>query len=290
MHIHTFSIVAYCADEAAWGVAVASKFPAVGAVVPWTQAGAGAVATQSYAKMGFGPDGLCLMSQGESANDALRALLDADPQRETRQVALVDARGGVAAHTGSECHNWAGHRLGDGFSAQGNLLAGEAVIDAMATAYTRADGELADRLVTALRAGEYAGGDRRGKQSAAVQVARPNGGYGKDTDRYLDLRVDDHAEPVERLMELVQMHHLYFQPPKPEDAVLIEGDVARELQAMMIKRGFMTGQVNGEWDEVCQQVFRMLIGNENLEMRWSLEANRNTIDRVALDYLRERFG
>ena len=290
MRIHTYSIVAYCAAEMAWGVAVASKFPAVGAVVPWTRAGAGAVATQSYAKMGFGPDGLDLMSGGETAKEALRALLEADPQRETRQVALVDAQGGVAAHTGSECHNWAGHRLGDGFSVQGNLLAGEAVIDAMATAFKRGNGELADRLVTALRAGEYAGGDRRGKQSAAVQVARPNGGYGKDTDRYLDLRVDDHAEPVERLIELVQMHHLYFQPPKPEDAVLIEGDVARELQAMMIARGYMTGEVNGEWDEVCQQVFRMLIGSENLEMRWSLEANRNTIDRLALDYLRERFG
>ncbi len=290
MQIHTFSIVAYCRTESAWGVAVASKFPAVGAVVPWTRAGAGAVATQSYAKMGFGPDGLALMNQGESADDVLHALLAADPQRETRQVALVDVKGGVAAHTGGECHNWAGHKLGDGFSVQGNLLAGEAVIDAMATAFTRSNGELADRLVTALRAGEYAGGDRRGKQSAAVQVARPNGGYGKDTDRYLDLRVDDHAEPVDRLIELVQMHHLYFQPPNPEDAVLIEGDVARELQAIMIARGYMTGEVNGEWDEVCQQVFRMLIGNENLEMRWSLESNRNSIDRVALDYLRERFG
>ena len=290
MPIHTFSIVAYSESEESWGVAVASKFPAVGAVVPWARAGAGAVATQSYAKLGFGPDGLDLMGGGMSAGEALEKLLVDDPQRESRQVGLVDARGGVAAHTGADCHNWAGHRLGDGFSVQGNLLAGEAVIDAMATAFMRADGELADRLATALRAGEYAGGDRRGKQSAAVHVVKPNGGYGNDTDRYLDLRVDDHEEPVARLIELVQMHHLYFQPPKPENALRIEGDIARELQAMMIGQGYMTGQVNGEWDEVCQQVFQMLIGNENLEMRWSLDKNRQSIDRLALDYLRERFG
>ncbi|MCY4146607.1 MAG: DUF1028 domain-containing protein, partial [Chloroflexi bacterium] len=216
--------------------------------------------------------------------------LDADEMRERRREALVDARGCVAAHTGADCHHWAGHRLGDGFSVQGNLLAGEAVIDAMATAFMRCEGELADRLVTALRAGESAGGDRRGKQSAAVQVVRPNSGYGEDTDRYLDLRVDDHAEPVARLGELVQMHHLYFQPPKPEDALPIAGDIARELQAMMIQQGYMTGAVNGVWDEVCQQVFALLIGNENLEMRWSLKKNRNVIDRMALNYLRERFG
>ncbi|MCY4466042.1 MAG: DUF1028 domain-containing protein [Chloroflexi bacterium] len=290
MRIHTFSIVAYSESEASWGVAVASKFPAVGAVVPWARADVGAVATQSYAKMGFGPDGLALMQGGAAAGEALQSLLDADPMRASRQVALVDAQGRVAAHTGADCHNWAGHRLGDGFSVQGNLLTGEAVIDAMATAFMRSEGELADRLVTALRAGEYAGGDRRGKQSAAVQVVRPNGGYGQDTDRYLDLRVDDHAEPVARLGELVQMHHLYFQPPKPEDAVRIDGDIARELQAMMIGQGYMTGEINGVWDEVCQQVFAMLIGNENLEMRWSLKKNRGAVDRVALDYLRERFG
>ncbi len=290
MKIQTFSIVAHCPDEEAWGVAVASKFPAVGAVVPWARAGAGAVATQSYAKIGFGPDGLALMGEGLSAADALSRLLEADEGRETRQVALVDARGGVAAHTGSECHDWAGHLLGEGFSAQGNLLAGVAVVDAMAAGFRRAEGELADRLVKALRAGERAGGDKRGKQSAAVLVTRPNGGYGGDNDRYLDLRVDDAAEPVADLIALVKLHHLHFQPPRPEDRLRIDEDIARELQAMMIEQGYMTGEVNGDWDEVCQQVFHMLIGNENLEMRWTPEANRHSIDRVALEYLRQRFG
>lgn len=290
MSIHTFSIVAYCAEEEAWGVAVASKFPAVGAVVPWTRARAGAVATQSYAKLGFGPDGLALMSDGLSAADALSRLLGADEERETRQVALVDAQGGAAAHTGSACHDWAGHKTGDGFSVQGNLLAGEAVIEAMAAGYLRAEGELADRLLSALRAGENAGGDKRGKQSAAVQVACPQGGYGGDNDRYLDLRVDDAAEPVADLMALVRLHHLYFQPPRAEDAIRIDEAIARELQTIMIKQGYMTGEINGVWDEVCLQVFRMLIGNENLEMRWTPEKNRHSIDRVALEYLRQRFG
>ncbi len=290
MSIHTFSIVAHCAEEKAWGVAVASKFPAVGAVVPWAQAEVGAVATQSYAKLSFGPDGLALMSEGLSAADALSRLLREDAERETRQVALVDAQGRVAVHTGSECLAWAGHQIGDGFSVQGNLLAGEAVIEAMATGFLRADGELADRLTAALRAGEKAGGDKRGKQSAAVQVLRPNGGYGGDNDRYLDLRVDDAEAPVADLIKLLGLHHLYFQPPRAEDAIWIDEAIARELQAIMIKQGYMTGEINGVWDEVCLPVFRLLIGNENLEMRWTPEKNRNSIDRVALEYLRQRFG
>lgn len=290
MAVCTFSIVAHCQDEGAWGVAVASKFPAVGALVPWARAGVGAVATQAYAKFGFGPVGLRLMGEGMNAEAALGHLLAEDPGAASRQVALVDGNGGVAAHTGADCHAWAGHKPGAGFSVQGNLLAGEAVLDAMANGYRQSQGELADRLVAALRAGEYAGGDRRGRQSAAVLVARHNGGYGGDNDRYLDLRVDDHEQPVGRLLELVDMHHLYFQPAKAEDLIRIDSDIASELQAILIEQGYMTGQVNGDWDEVCQQVFFLLIGNENLEMRWNPQRNRQSIDRVVLDYLRERFG
>lgn len=290
MRINTFSIVAHCPEEAAWGVAVASKFPAVGAVVPWAEAEVGAVATQSYAKLPFGPDGLALMRAGATASDALRQLLAADAGRETRQVALVDSAGRVAAHTGAECHDWAGHKAGAGFSVQGNLLAGAAVLDAMAQRYLSAEGELADRLAAALTAGEGAGGDRRGKQSAAVLVVRPDGGYGNDNDRYLDLRVDDAEEPLPQLTALLKLHHLYFQPPDPADSLPIDEAIARELQTMLISQGYLTGQSNGVWDEVCQQAFWLLIGNENLEMRWTPAANRHDIDRVALDYLRERFG
>jgi len=289
MNINTFSIVAYSADENAWGIAVSSKFPAVGAVVPYAQAGVGAVATQAFAKLGYGPDGLRLMAEGKSASETLHLLLQDDDLRENRQVGLVDAQGNAVAHTGTLCHDWAGHKVGDGFTVQGNLLTGENVVESMAKAFVTADGELADRLVSALRAGEIAGGDRRGKQSAAVQVVRPNGGYGGDTDRYLDLRVDDHIDPVKRLEELVDMHHLYFQPPNKADAIKIDVDIARELQAMMVKHEYMSGPINGVWDEVCQQAFWILIANENLEMRWTRE-NSNAIDRVALDYLRERLG
>ena len=290
MNINTFSIVAYSEDEAAWGVAVASKFPAVGAVVPWARAGAGAVATQSYAKIGYGPDGLDLLEKGASASETLGSLLAADENTSVRQVAMVDAQGQVAAHTGSDCHDWAGHKTGNGFSVQGNLLAGEGVIEAMASAFVTSEGEMADRLVRALRAGEVAGGDRRGKQSAAVHVVRVNGGYGNDNDRYLDLRVDDAQEPVLALMDLVQLHHLYYQSAKTEDLLPIDDAIARELQTVLIAQGFMTGEINGVWDEVCQQVFWMLIGNENLEMRWTLEKNRHSIDRVVLEYLRKRYG
>ncbi len=290
MKINTFSIVAYSEDEAAWGVAVASKFPAVGAVVPWARADAGAVATQSYSKIGYGPDGLDLLEKGASAPEVLSSLLVADENASVRQVAMVDAQGQVAAHTGGDCHDWAGHKTGNGYSVQGNLLADEGVIEAMASGFLTSEGELADRLVRALRAGEVAGGDRRGKQSAAVQVVRVNGGYGNDNDRYLDLRVDDAQEPVLALMDLVQLHHLYFQTAKAEDLLPIDDEIARELQTVLIAQGYMTGEINGVWDEVCQQVFWMLIGNENLEMRWTLEKNRRSIDRVVLEYLRKRYG
>lgn len=290
MDINTFSIVAHDAEENAWGVAVASKFPAVGAIVPWTKAEVGAIATQAHARLSYGRDGLQLMADGKSASETLQLLLENDEQSDSRQIGLIDVNGNVAAHTGTKCHAWAGHKLGKGFCVQGNLLAGENVIEAMAKAYVTASGELADRLVVALQAGERAGGDRRGKQSAAVQVMRPNGGYGKDTDRYLDLRVDDHQDPIKRLMELVDMHHLYFQSPQPQDTIRIDEDIAKELQAMMVKHDYMTGAINGVWDEVCQQAFWILIGNENLEMRWSINDNPQTVDKIALDYLRNRLG
>ena len=172
MEINTFSIVAYDPDEKAWGVAVASKFLASAAVVSWAQAGAGAVATQSYAKMSFGPDGLKMMAEGKSAQDTLDALLANDEGRESRQVGLVDAQGGVAAHTGSACHEWAGHLLGEGFTCQGNILTGEETLDAMAETFKSETGELADRLIAALRAGDLAGGDKRGKQSAGILVVQ----------------------------------------------------------------------------------------------------------------------
>ncbi|GAB4519444.1 MAG: DUF1028 domain-containing protein [Anaerolineae bacterium] len=283
----TFSIVAY--DGQDWGVAVASKFLAAAAVVSWAQAGAGAVATQALARVPNGLEGLALMAEGKSAQHALETLLAADPQRARRQVGLVDAQGGVAAHTGAECHEWAGHVLGEGFACQGNILTGQNVVGAMADAFRAAKGELADRLVVALMAGEAAGGDKRGKQSAGVLVVRTNGGYGGDNDRYLDLRVDDDENPMKKLKQMVDIHHLYFSAPKPEDQLTITPEIAAELQSILLKEGYFGGDANGQWDEMSKQAFWALVGNENLEERWNIETNPDRIDRVALDYLRARY-
>lgn len=290
VYLNTFSIVAYDAKEKAWGVAVASKFLAAGALVSWAQADVGAVATQAFAKVGFGQEGLRLMANGASAAEALAQLLAADPERESRQVALVDRQGRVAAHTGSTCFPWAGHVIGEGFSCQGNILEGELVVKAMANAYQSTRGELADRLVAALAAGERAGGDRRGKQAAAVLVVRPQGGYGGDTDRYVDLRVDDDEDPITKLRSLLEMHHLFFGAPKPEDQLAITREIALELQTMLIRNDYMQGDADGNWDELSKQAFWELVGSENLEERWQLDTHPDKIDRVALEYLRSRFG
>lgn len=286
----TYSIVAHDAEEQAWGVAVASKFLAVGSLVTWAQAGAGAVATQAFVRVSFGPDGLALLAQGKTAQETLDMLLEHDPKARTRQIGIVDAQGGTAAHTGSGCHEWAGHRMGAGFTCQGNILTGPETLEAMAGAFTSASGELADRLAAALMAGDTVGGDRRGKQSAAVLVVRPNGGYGGDTDRYLNLRVDDHPEPVRELARLVGIHHLFFGTPRPEDLLPVDQTIARELQRMLAAQGYTQRDPDGTWDDESKRAFWMLVGNENLEERWNVDGNPDVIDRVALEYLRERFG
>src|SRR5688572_29988198 len=202
----TFSIIACDLEEQAWGVAVASKFPAVGAVVPWAQAGVGAVATQSFANTSYGPRGLALMATGLSAEEALARLLEDDPERELRQIGLVDGHGRAATFSGSGCFAWAGGVAGDGYAVQGNILAGKRVVTALEKGFLKAKGDLAARLHTALLAGDRAGGDRRGRQSAAIYVVKPKGGYGGYNDRWLDYRVDDHEDPVPRLGELIELH------------------------------------------------------------------------------------
>ncbi len=216
LDVHTFSIVAYDPATGDLGVAVESKFFGVGSVVPWAKAGVGAVATQARVKVGFGPEGLRLMESGKSSRDTLEVLLASDPEREIRQLGLIDAQGRPAAHTGTECMAWAGHRIGPHFTVQGNLLAGEAVVTAMVEAYERAQKEegteLADWLLAALVAGQAAGGDRRGQQSAALLVVRANSGPSGDSDRYIDLRVEDHPEPITELARLRALHREFYAP------------------------------------------------------------------------------
>src|SRR5262249_47475090 len=184
--VSTFSIVAHDPDRKEWGVGVASKFLAVGAVVPWAKVDAGAVATQSYANTTYGPGGLEVLARGKSAADVIGALTENDRQKDVRQVGVVDAAGNAANFTGPKCMPWAGARSGKHYTCQGNLLAGEQVVTAMATAFEEAKGPLAWRILAALEAGDKAGGDKRGKQSAALLVVRDRGGYGGFDDRAVD--------------------------------------------------------------------------------------------------------
>jgi uncharacterized Ntn-hydrolase superfamily protein len=201
--VATFSIVACDPEKKEWGVAVASKYLAVGAVVPWARAGVGAVATQSYPNMSYGPRGLELMAAGKSAADAIKEVTEPDPSRDLRQVGMVDAKGEPATFTGAKCLAWAGGKTGKNYTCQGNLLAGEGVVNAMAEAFEGAQGPLAWRLMTALEAGDKAGGDKRGRQSAAILVVREKSGPDRESDRYLDFRVDDHEAPIPELARVL---------------------------------------------------------------------------------------
>jgi uncharacterized Ntn-hydrolase superfamily protein len=261
----TFSIVATDPERGDWGVAVASRFPCVGAVVPWARSGAGAVATQSWANTSFGPDGLALMEGGASAADAMDRLLSSDDGREDRQVGLVDAAGGAATFTGARCMSWAGGVTGPRFAAQGNILVGEAVVDELARAFTATDGDLCDRLLAALIAGDTAGGDRRGRQSAALLVVRDRGGYEGRNDRYIDLRVDDHVDPI---VELARLFSVW------DDTMLIRNDplidatpeLVMDLQRRLASLGY-AGEATGVYDTATREAIAAWAGEYNLEGR-----------------------
>ena len=287
--INTFSIVAYDPGRDEWGVAVQSKFLAAAAVVSWARAKAGAVATQSYAKVSYGFRGLDLMENDLSAEDTIKALTQDDGQKDLRQVGVVDRNGNAAAFTGEKCNEWAGHQVGKGYACQGNILI-PGTIEAMAARFEEVrggDGELADWLVLALEAGQEAGGDKRGRQAAGVLVVRDKGGYGGDNDRYLDLRVDDHPYPILKLKQLVENHHLYFGDVNPDDLVPLK-DVARELQEIMVKTRHYKGELNGAVNEATLSALRNLVGEENLEERWT--GDDKVIDHKVIEYLRGKFS
>jgi len=277
----TFSIVACDLDETAWGVAVASKFPAVGAVVPWAQAEAGAVATQSFANTSYGPRGLELMGRGISAEETLARLLQDDKDRELRQVGLVDAKGNAITYTGDGCFPWAGGLSGEGYAIQGNILKSSNVIPAMEKAFLNTKGGLPKRLQAALLAGDRAGGDKRGRQSAAIYVAKPNGGYGGFVDRWIDYRVDDHDDPVQRLGELLEMQNLYFGKSPENERVALKGKPLDQLTDILMREGYLKKGRN------FVKAFHELIGNENFEERADPEAT--WIDKPVLKYLVKKF-
>lgn len=280
----TFSIVACDLDASPspeWGIAVASKFLAVGSVVPWARAGTGAIATQAMANLTYAADGLDLLVQGHDANAVVANLTSRDEGRKDRQLGVVDARGGSASFTGESCFEWAGGVTGEGFCCQGNILAGPEAVDDMAGAFRASQGELAARLLTALQAGDAAGGDRRGRQSAALLVVREGGGYDGGNDISVDLRVDDHIDPVPELRRIFKIHRLLM--PRPDDLDFLEPDAAlvAELRSLLGVPG------NNAYDDELKRALFAFVGTENLEERWSDEPK---IERGVLDYLRRLKG
>jgi uncharacterized Ntn-hydrolase superfamily protein len=281
----TFSIVAYDPNNGDLGIAVASKFLAVGSVVPWAQSGVGAIATQSWANTRYAPLALEMLKQGLTPEQVGAALTVSDEHAAQRQFGIVDAHGRGFTFTGAQCFSWAGGIVGNNFAAQGNILAGPQVVDALAATFENTPGDLAQRLLTALAAAQRAGGDKRGQESAALLVVRAHGGYGGFNDRYIDLRVDDHPTPIDELQRLLDLHRLYLDKSKPDDLIAIDESIARELQTLLAKRGYPVS-VSGVWDEPSQMAFREFAGVENLEERLQ---DGPFIDKVILKFLRARF-
>ncbi|MEU8223321.1 DUF1028 domain-containing protein [Kribbella sp. NPDC048915] len=271
----TFSVVGFDAASGSWGVAVASKFLAVGAVVPWGRAGAGAIATQASANLAYGPDGLELLAQGLSADEVVAQLTGADDGRANRQVGVVDAQGRAATFTGESCLDWAGGLAGDGFAVQGNILAGPHVVEAMAEAWTASASQpLERRLYAGLTAGDHAGGDRRGRQGAALRVWRAGASYGGVLDIAIDLRVDDHQAPVEELGRLLDLHELYFGEPDPDALLPLEGELATEVLTRLKALGYETDDLT--------EALETWAGTENFEERLV----PGKLDPVILEQLR----
>src|SRR2546425_2065598 len=275
--IATFSIVACDLDAGQWGVAVQSKFLAVGSVVQWAEPQAGAVATQAYANPHYGPDGLALLRQGLSAKEVVKRLTEADEGRETRQVGIVDARGGAATYTGSECHDWAGGRTGNGYTAQGNILVSQDTVDALAMTFESTGGRpLAERLLDCLAAAQAAGGDSRGQQSAALLVVEKDAGYANLSDSVVDLRVDDHERPIEELRRLYELHDAIFGKKPKSQWLDIDEDLQTELMERLTRLGYAG---------TLKEAFTSWAGTENYEMRVD---GVEKIDPVVLEALRRQ--
>jgi uncharacterized Ntn-hydrolase superfamily protein len=279
----TFSIVAFDPRNGDLGVAVQSKFPAVGAVVPWAKAKVGVIATQASANVTYGPDGIKLLDEGFSAQETLRKLLTGDPLPELRQVAIVDSKGQVAVHTGKECIEWAGHVTGEGYSCQGNILASSKVVESMAAGFEETSGDLIDKLIRALVAGQAAGGDRRGQQSAAILVVREKGGYQGFTDRYLDLRVDDHPAPIEELKRVLKIYDMtMLSREDPRNLLEINRDIARIVQTDLEKLGTYKGPITGTFDDLTKKALEDWVNVHNFENRMNKPGR---IWKSILDYM-----
>jgi len=278
----TFSIVAADLATGEIGVGVQSKFLSVGAVVPFVRAGVGAIATQAFANTSFGPRALAFLAAGTPPDAVVGALVADDDGRDDRQFGIVSVDGRSATYTGARCIDAASGICGPTYAAQGNCLAGPSVVPALAAAFVETRGPLVDRLIAALRAAQAAGGDKRGQQSAALIVEKPGGGYGGFNDRYVDLRVDDHPEPIEELARLLEMHKLYFFAAQPSDLIEIDAALGAELVAELVRVGSLPRR-HGAYDANAQAALVAFMHVENLENR---VRDDGRIDRQTLDYLR----
>jgi uncharacterized Ntn-hydrolase superfamily protein len=276
MIVATYSIAACDLDAAQWGVAVQSKFLSVGSVVPWAEPGVGAIATQAYANPRYGPDGLALLHDGLSAAEVVERLVAADGGRDERQVGIVDAHGGSAGWTGPACHDWAGHRTGPSYAAQGNIIVGQETVDALAQTFeATAHLSLEQRLIECLAAAQLAGGDRRGQQSASLLVVQRDGGYAQLSDVLVDLRVDDHPRPIEELRRIYALHDRLFGSTPREDWLPLGGALGDEVRDRLARLGY-----EGELAAALHD----WAGVENLEERID---GAGAIDPVVLEALRE---
>jgi uncharacterized Ntn-hydrolase superfamily protein len=275
--ISTYSIVSCDLEEGLWGVAVQSKFLAVGSIVPWAEPLVGAVATQAYANPGYGPGGIALLRDGHSAEETVERLTTADESREHRQLGVVDREGGSASFTGSECHEWAGGRTGACYAAQGNILVSAETVEALADTFEANSGRpFAERLLDCLDAAQAAGGDSRGQQSAALLVVQKEGGYAKLSDAVVDLRVDDHERPLGELRRLYDLHQAIYGVTPPADWVPLDEALRDEVHARLSRLGY-----EGDLDAA----FATWAAAENLELRVD---GIERIDPVVLDRLRTR--
>ncbi|HME53640.1 MAG TPA: DUF1028 domain-containing protein [Candidatus Lokiarchaeia archaeon] len=284
----TFSIVARDPENGDLGVIVQSKFPAVGSVVPWATADVGAIATQALANTSYGPRGLVLMSEGKSAQETLDALLASDELTDQRQVGIVDSSGRAASHTGRECIEWAGHVIGDGYACQGNILASEAVVSAMADTYERTEGDLIDKLFATLKAGQAQGGDRRGMQSAAMLVVRKNGGYGGGNDRYVDVRVDEHPSPIEELERIFKIYDMTLLSREPPSQLIkLEGEAARNVQEALVSLGYLSSVDDEAFSPEAATALQKFMDVSNFENK---SRDDGTIWQSVLEYLLHAAG
>ncbi len=280
----TFSIAGFDPKNGDLGIAVQSKFLAAGAIVPHVLSRVGAVATQALANPSYGPRGLELLAQGNSPEEVIEKLTGADKDYAHRQVGVLDARGRSATFTGEECLDWAGGIAGENFTAQGNILVSRATVETMAETFRNSTGELSDRLLSALKAGQKAGGDKRGKQAAALVVYREKGGYAGLTDKYIDLRVDDDPEPIEKLGDMLELFYLYFSDREVKK-IPLQGENLKEVKELLEKFGLFTGPIDDQFNQDFKESLLTFYYQENFEER---VPEGQEIPEDILDYMRKR--